>query len=355
MKNSTTQFAALLLSTLSLLTGAYGQTGASPSTESLPESSLEKRLTQTPARRTPGVSRRSAPLGERQSGLPHASPAAAVHDSSSSFTYTFGLVDFPLSTNGAAFGINDRGEIVGGYNDVNLLDYPAEYAFELKKNAFSSIAFPGAVQTAAYGINKKGEIVGMFVDSSGGLHGFTLVDKTYTQLDCPGVTGFTVALTINNHGEIVGVCGSSGFLLSGGVYTTINVPGAPVTWAEGINTAGVIVGYYVGSSDNYDGFMYSGGTFTTIDYPGYPNTYLAGINDSGLIVGAYGSDTMIGSTTYPWTNGFVYSAGTFSSFDVPFGAVAATEPYTLNNNGEIVGGYVDSTGMTYGFYAKVTQ
>jgi hypothetical protein len=64
---------------------------------------------------------------------------------------------------------------------------------------------------------------------------------------------------------------------------------------------------------------------------------------------------MIGSTTYPWTNGFVYSAGTFSSFDVPFGAAAATEPYTLNNNGEIVGGYVDSAGMTYGFYAKVTQ
>ncbi|MGA7078007.1 MAG: hypothetical protein WBQ43_12775 [Terriglobales bacterium] len=230
MKNLKTQLRLASLLSLILLawTAAYGQI-----------TPLGDAHSKTPAGTPPLLSR-----GGVQPHLPNTTPAAAVHDSSSSFTYTFGLVDFPLSTNGGAFGINDHGEIVGGYNDVNLIDYPADYAFALKKNAFSSIAFPGAVQTAAYGINKKGEIVGMFVDSSGGSHGFTLVDKTYTQLDCPGVTGDTVALTINNPGEIVGVCRSSGFLLSGGVYTSINVPGASITWAEGINTAGVIVGYY---------------------------------------------------------------------------------------------------------------
>jgi hypothetical protein len=31
-----------------------------------------------------------------------------------------------------------------------------------------------------------------------------------------------------------------------------------------------------------------------------------------------------------------------------------TQPWGMNNKGEIVGGYVDSQGMLYGFYAKAT-
>jgi uncharacterized membrane protein len=307
--------------------------------------------------RTPAShSRTGAQPGEAQPGVQKSMPSsAAVRDSSPAFTYTFGLVDFPRSNSVGAFGINDHGQIVGGYNDVNLMGYPTDHALQLRGNKFSSFDFPGAAQTAAYGIDKSGQIVGVFVDSSGYYHGFKLVKSTYTQLDCPGVSGNTVPLAISNAGDIVGRCGdSSGFLLSGGVYTMITVPGAVYTYAEGINKAGVIVGYYIDGNGNSHGYVDNGGSVTTVDYPGYPNTYLDSINDSGLILGGYGSNTVIGSTTYLWTHGFLYSQGNFSTFDVPFGAVQATEPYALNNKGEIVGGYVDSQGMTYGFYAKAT-
>jgi hypothetical protein len=114
------------------------------------------------------------------------------------------------------------------------------------------------------------------------------------------------------------------------------------------------VGYYFDASGNSHGLLDNGGVQTTIDYGGYPDSYLAGISDSGLMLGGYGSPTTIGSTLYIWQHGFLYSGGKFSSFDVPFGDVAATEPYGMNNHGEIVGGYVDGAGMTYGFYAKAT-
>jgi uncharacterized membrane protein len=307
---------------------------------------------QTPAVRTQGFSGGGVLEAARQ---PISNTANAIPQSSLSFTFSFGLVDFPRSNSNVATGINNRGTIVGGYNDANLeAVVPGDSAFLLSGNGFQSFTFPGAVQTSAYASNESGEIIGAFSDTGADLHGFTRVGSTYTEFDCPA--GTTLPYAINDSGDIVGYCANSnaGFLLKDGVYTTIAVPGAAATWAEGINNAEVIVGWYTNcNSCPFQGFMYNGGTYTTIDYPGAANTYLAGINDSGLIVGGYGTPVTIGSTEYVWPHGFVYSAGTFSSFDAPFGAVAVTEPFAVNNRGEIVGGYVDSAGMTYGFYLKI--
>jgi len=74
--------------------------------------------------------------------------------------------------------------------------------------------------------------------------------------------------------------------LSGGVYTSIDVPGADLTVAFGINDAGQIVGFYGGSTGNH-GFLLSGGVYTSIDVPGAVETYAAGINDAGQVVGRY--------------------------------------------------------------------
>lgn len=307
------------------------------------------------ARPQASLSRGRMQSGEQQPDSRNTSPSAEDDRSSLSPSLTFSLIDFPRSTTSTALGIDDKGRIVGAYDDGNLANYlPGNNAFRLSRDAFSSLAFPGAVQTVALGINKSGEIVGAFVDSGGATHGFTLIGKIYTEFDCPG--GYTIPYAINDLGQIVGYCGgnSTGFLLSDGVYTTIAVPGANFTLAEGINNSGVIVGwYFVNGTSGYQGFVDDHGSFTTIDYPGYPNTYLAGINDSGLMIGGYGTAVTIGSTNYEWPHGFLYCAGTFTSFDAPFGDVEVTSPFAVNNKGEIVGGYVDSGGMNYGFYLKV--
>jgi uncharacterized membrane protein len=300
-----------------------------------------------------------------QTGQPHSFSPSRVSteaaENSPLYTYTFGLIDYPRSNVSGIWGINDHGKMVGGYNNTNMELYSADHGYELRGNNFFTINYPGAMQTDLFSINKSGEIVGAFGNSQTDCcHGFKLVSGTYTQLDCPG-SNFTVALGVNNSGDIVGMCAdpktgnATGYLLSGGVYTSIIVPGAIYTYTEGINNAGVIAGYYFDTGHNSHGFTWNKGTITTIDYGnGYPNTYLAGINDTGVIVGGYGTNMTIGSIVYPWEHGFLYSSGTFSTFDAPFGDVQVTQPWGMNNKGEIVGGYVDSQGMLYGFYAKAT-
>jgi probable HAF family extracellular repeat protein len=74
-----------------------------------------------------------------------------------------------------------------------------------------------------------------------------------------------------------------GYLLSGGSFTTLQVPGSVTTLAAGINDLGQIVGEY----DNKHAFLLSDGTYTTFDVPGASSTQAFGINDAGQIVGDY--------------------------------------------------------------------
>src|SRR3989442_11661944 len=69
-------------------------------------------------------------------------------------------------------------------------------------------------------------------------------------------------------------------------FTTIDVPGATLIEARGINPAGNIVGFFDDASGIH-GFLLSRGVFTTIDVPGATLTEAFGINPAGHIVGAF--------------------------------------------------------------------
>ena len=60
-----------------------------------------------------------------------------------------------------------------------------------------------------------------------------------------------------------------------------------LTVAEGINNAGQIAGLYVDADGNQHGFVLSNGVYTTIDVPGGTNTGVFSINAQGEIVGSY--------------------------------------------------------------------
>jgi probable HAF family extracellular repeat protein len=63
-------------------------------------------------------------------------------------------------------------------------------------------------------------------------------------------------------------------------FTTIDVPGAFSTEAQGINSAGEVVGYYtVTEVSPAHAFLFSNGTFSFFDYPGADQTAAYGIND----------------------------------------------------------------------------
>ena len=116
-----------------------------------------------------------------------------------------------------------------------------------------------------------------------------------------------------------------GFLYSGGVYTTLNVPGATGTYLFGINDAGQIVGGIADGSQFGHSFIYSGGVFTELNVPGAVGTAVNGINNAGQIVGEY--------FTSPNTGTYLFG---------------------INDAGQIVGGIGDGSPTGQSFIAEPT-
>ncbi|AMY09309.1 putative extracellular repeat, HAF family [Luteitalea pratensis] len=152
---------------------------------------------------------------------------------------------------------------------------------------------PGAIGTNALRINPQGEIVGFYVDSSGAGRGFLWRRGTFSDIALPG-TVLDFANGINARGEIVGQYNDTpgipqhGYFLNRQGFVAINVPGAVRSTAFDINERGDIVGPYVGANGTTRLYLLSSGVFTTIDVPGTLGTLgtgtagsLAGINARG--------------------------------------------------------------------------
>lgn len=167
--------------------------------------------------------------------------------------------------------------------------------------------------------------------------------QTYTPIDyASAVNGNSFATDINDLGQIVGEYqyGSSfgkqryGYLLSNGVFTPIIFPGSSWTRAVAINRYGDIVGDYAKGVNNGNGqdfgYLLRAGVYTPIRFPNSDQTIAAGINMNGDIVGWYKDNA--------GTHGFLLSSGVYTSIDFP-GAAADTEPWKINDSGEIAGRY----------------
>ncbi len=145
----------------------------------------------------------------------------------------------------------------------------------------------------------------------------------FTSIDVPG-GGATLATGINARGEIVGIYADSagvshGFLLKGGVFFTIDVPGSLVgvsgalqTEANGINNAGDIVGDYYAppgapgasactaqtppfSPQCRRGFLYRKGQFSDVLVPGKKGSIPNAISPDGTIYGCDHNDDYLAS------------------------------------------------------------
>jgi probable HAF family extracellular repeat protein len=76
------------------------------------------------------------------------------------------------------------------------------------------------------------------------------------------------------------------------------------------------------------GFLYTGGSFTTIDAPGARfGTSAFDINDAGQIVGRFYDST--------GSHGFLYTGGSFTTIDLP--GATGTGAIGINDAGQIVG------------------
>lgn len=189
-----------------------------------------------------------------------------------------------------ARGINNQGDIVGGYAGSDGKEHGFIYR-QGKLKKFDA-PFAGAVGTQLNAINGSGTIVGVWIDRGLTGHGFIYQNGKFTHLDYPGARD-TIPFGINSQGDIVGNWDTAqsstghGFIFSRGAMTSFDIPNAIPngTAANGVNDRGEIVGAYVGHDGHFHAFLRDGSTFITLDCPGALDTIAWGINSDGEIAG----------------------------------------------------------------------
>jgi uncharacterized membrane protein len=152
--------------------------------------------------------------------------------------------------------INDRGQIVGYYDDPDR-PYNLEGGFLREPDGeIVSLEVTGALSTTPRCINNKGQVVGSYVDAGaepnpdgtipqGVIHGFVWHKGRYTTFD-PAGSVYTVPTGCNDRGQITGGYQDArgkehGFLLTRGRTTTLDAPGRVDNIAWGINNRGQVV------------------------------------------------------------------------------------------------------------------
>jgi uncharacterized membrane protein len=218
-----------------------------------------------------------------------------VRDRSGRFT----LIDDPPG--GSAFDeyvdINNRGEIVGFYNDDQ--GFTTTGFLRTKKGGLVAINVPGSQVTGPLKVNDRRQVVGVYVDGDGGVHGFLWDDGDTESIDAEGAAA-TVVTGVNDRGQLVGSYIDAdgdyhGFLRdkSGAITTLPEAPGAEPamggTMPTAINERGQVVGLAYDAQGGSRGFLFERGGFTPIDGPDAVYTRAVDINERGQIVGDYGT------------------------------------------------------------------
>ena len=250
-------------------------------------------------------------------------------------SFDFTTLEFSLGTE--AFGINNRGDIVGV--TFGTLD---AIPFVYSNGVLQPLPVPGIPS----GVNDAGQVVGSF--EIGALqHAFLYSGGAVTQIDYPGAFQ-SEALAINSagvvYGEWEGTAGQGhGYLYQNGVFTDLSLPDHSY-WSSqrgGINDAGVIATTLLGIPGS-PGVVWDHGTLAQVNYPGADFSYVYGINNRGDLVGIYGAGGF-----YSWA----YIDGEFSPviFSPPG---SGDKVNAINDADQIVGTYPNQFGRLYTFVGE---
>src|SRR4029077_10843950 len=108
--------------------------------------------------------------------------------------------------------------------------------------------------------------------------------------------------------------------------TETTFPIAKIAEVTGLNNSNQIVGY-IENNSGFHGFLYDSGAFTHLNVRGASGTLVSGINDSGEVVGVW-----VGSSNVSY--GFIWTkAQGFKSFSAPH--ATSTGATAINSAGVV--------------------
>jgi uncharacterized membrane protein len=266
-------------------------------------------------------------------------------------TLRFETFSVPGSRKTRAVGINNRGDVVGRYQDP---DGFFQGFLRDSGGRFHTISAPGGVLgTWAMAINDRGDVVGSFFDADFAAHAYLLRHGKFVTIDFPGALE-TNARGIDDLGRITGnyvactpdACNEThpdpleiGFVLDHGGFHTVFFPGTDSTdvWDEVLDTR---VGDWSDLEGNVFGYVERGGVFTDTNFPGSAITSIRGINLQGTLVGVFGDADLN-------FHGFARTSRGYIQIDVP--SSTGTFSTRINERGAISGFYFDQDGSEHGY------
>ncbi|MCI0539071.1 MAG: choice-of-anchor M domain-containing protein [Verrucomicrobiales bacterium] len=274
-----------------------------------------------------------------------AAPAPAPH-------FTFETFDMPGATETLLSDIRNDGTLVGRFKDANGISQ----GFIQQGTNLTVFNVTGTTATFPGGIDSQGRVAGFFRDKTNPdvQRGFLReTNGTFVTFDSPGNTTFTYAWRINDAGQINGYHFENEpfFIRSfrrepdGSFTTNIVFQDSPTgTVTRGMNEAGTLAGWKWDENFKLQGIVYSGGNFTEVfRVTNWDNTLPGDINNRSEIAGTV-------NVAFQKFAGFFRRADGSTSVFSPPGA-ASVEVFGLNDEGVIVGEYVDLSGQHHGFIA----
>jgi probable HAF family extracellular repeat protein len=180
--------------------------------------------------------------------------------------------------------INNRGQVVGRAR-VGISEHA--FLWEAGQPIRDLGTLPGFAGSEAMAINERGDVVGVSGDNDGRAFLWTESAGMQQLASRPGATGRTVALDINDSGQIAGVEGVFNTALLWTNPESVQAL-APNSIAYGINNNGVVVGRDETGGSRALGFVWQAGAFTHLPMGGNSNADQGNpqaINDAGIIAG----------------------------------------------------------------------
>jgi probable HAF family extracellular repeat protein len=244
------------------------------------------------------------------------------------------LEGLPGGNYSQAFGVNDRGLIVGASDSSSTL---RAVVWSLKGKTEEIGTLPGDVASQAMGVNNRGQVVG-YSSGANGVHGFLWTKKDGMQgLRGLSVSDYTQALGINDLGDIVGISGAHAVLWIPGQNATDlgMLPGDTTSFAVAINNHEQVVGVSSKSHKTHGFFWSKSGGMSDIGVlaGGNDDSVALGINDAGLVVGQAGDGE--GDRAILWTVG--QGLQDLNALLSPDSGVHMVCAFAINNRGQIAG------------------